>query len=576
VLALGASSTAYAATSYPASTGTAACNFSAGVTVFDTTAQKIGGQSGPVAEGNVSVLNCTTVTITAGATLKVQGTRAGEMRASGTVVIDGTLDASASGQIGGPGSAPSGQAGGGSKPGAGGTGAGGGGGGGTSGSTGGGGGGGGNAGGGGGAAGSSTLAAGGNGGGAGGLGGATVSAHGTHGVGGPAGASDGSNGSSGGGGGGGGGAYGNQGAFHPGSGGGGGGSDGGGNAGGAGGGGGGAIRVLSAASISIGSSGLVLATGGSGGNPAGSGGAGGGGSGGGIQLIAPELGFTNGGVISAHGALPGIQNPSSGAGGNGSPGRIDIATNSVTGTINAGPTATVTPYSETLTAAMGGSGTGSVASSPAGIDCGGDCSEEYDPGTTVTLSARPTAGSSFAGWSGACTNASGDCQVTLDQARSVTASFTAQPTVTGDSTGGSPPDPTGTQATPVPTETQATPVPSGAAATGAAAPKLILRAATRQPLAKTKTIVVFATATTAGTVSLSTTVVIGKRKIKLARVSHAVAAGTKARLNVKLPASAVAAVRNARRVPGGAVAHLGATLTAAAGRAYATGTVHAG
>nr|MBC8413761.1 hypothetical protein [bacterium] len=47
-----------------------------------------------------------------------------------------------------------------------------------------------------------------------------------------------------------------------------------------------------------------------------------------------------------------------------------------------------------------GLGSGTVASSPAGIDCGVDCSEIYIGEPLITLSAVPNAGSEFAGWSG--------------------------------------------------------------------------------------------------------------------------------------------------------------------------------
>jgi peptidoglycan/xylan/chitin deacetylase (PgdA/CDA1 family) len=47
----------------------------------------------------------------------------------------------------------------------------------------------------------------------------------------------------------------------------------------------------------------------------------------------------------------------------------------------------------------------------------------YTYGQSVTLSAAPTAGWSFAGWGGACTG-SGDCQVTVDDNQTVSASFT--------------------------------------------------------------------------------------------------------------------------------------------------------
>jgi uncharacterized repeat protein (TIGR02543 family) len=75
-----------------------------------------------------------------------------------------------------------------------------------------------------------------------------------------------------------------------------------------------------------------------------------------------------------------------------------------------------------LTVSRAGSGSGSVASSPAGISCGTGCEAGLDAGTAVTLTATPDAGSLFAGWSGDCSGA-GSCQLTMSQARSVTATF---------------------------------------------------------------------------------------------------------------------------------------------------------
>jgi streptogramin lyase len=69
------------------------------------------------------------------------------------------------------------------------------------------------------------------------------------------------------------------------------------------------------------------------------------------------------------------------------------------------------------------SGTGTVTSDPAGISCGTVCSGAYTPGTSVTLTAAPDAGSTFAGWSGDCAGSS-TCTVTMSQARAVTAAFT--------------------------------------------------------------------------------------------------------------------------------------------------------
>jgi uncharacterized repeat protein (TIGR02543 family) len=81
-------------------------------------------------------------------------------------------------------------------------------------------------------------------------------------------------------------------------------------------------------------------------------------------------------------------------------------------------------------------GSGGVTSSPAGIDCGATCSVEFAHGTTVTLTATPSAGYSFAGWSGDCSG-SGVCTVVMTAGRSVTASFTqAQFTLSVSKAGG--------------------------------------------------------------------------------------------------------------------------------------------
>ena len=76
-----------------------------------------------------------------------------------------------------------------------------------------------------------------------------------------------------------------------------------------------------------------------------------------------------------------------------------------------------------LTVNKEGSGTGTVASAPAGIDCGSTCSAAFEVGATVTLTATPTAGQYFTGWSGEGSNGTGTCAVTMTQSRTVTATF---------------------------------------------------------------------------------------------------------------------------------------------------------
>ena len=89
------------------------------------------------------------------------------------------------------------------------------------------------------------------------------------------------------------------------------------------------------------------------------------------------------------------------------------------------PTEPPAPGPQTLSVIA--TGMGEVASTPVGISCGTDCSEAYAHNTAVTLTATPLSGWRFGGWSGACTNATGDCLVTMDRAQTVAALFTEIP-----------------------------------------------------------------------------------------------------------------------------------------------------
>jgi hypothetical protein len=86
-------------------------------------------------------------------------------------------------------------------------------------------------------------------------------------------------------------------------------------------------------------------------------------------------------------------------------------------------TATFTIGTNALTVLTDGTGTGTISSNPSGIDCGDTCAAIYDYGTVVTLTAVADTNSTFSGWAGACTNTSGDCVVTMNQAKNVTATF---------------------------------------------------------------------------------------------------------------------------------------------------------
>lgn len=69
------------------------------------------------------------------------------------------------------------------------------------------------------------------------------------------------------------------------------------------------------------------------------------------------------------------------------------------------------------------SGTGTVTSNPAGINCPGTCSAAFPQNTQVALTATAGAKNIFSAWSGACTGATG-CSLTLTSPASVTATFT--------------------------------------------------------------------------------------------------------------------------------------------------------
>jgi hypothetical protein len=90
-------------------------------------------------------------------------------------------------------------------------------------------------------------------------------------------------------------------------------------------------------------------------------------------------------------------------------------------------TATFTLIPRTLLVTKSGSGSGTVSSAPAGISCGGDCSESSAHGTVMVLTAAPDAGSTFAGWFGGGCSGNGACAVTLDGDKTVSATFETAP-----------------------------------------------------------------------------------------------------------------------------------------------------
>jgi outer membrane protein assembly factor BamB len=85
-----------------------------------------------------------------------------------------------------------------------------------------------------------------------------------------------------------------------------------------------------------------------------------------------------------------------------------------------------TPATFMLKVSTAGSGQGQISSSPSGINCGGDCEESYAKDSSITLTATPMNGSSFAGWGGSCSGTSPSCTVKMTAAKTVGASFALQ------------------------------------------------------------------------------------------------------------------------------------------------------
>lgn len=97
-----------------------------------------------------------------------------------------------------------------------------------------------------------------------------------------------------------------------------------------------------------------------------------------------------------------------------------------TGSVSAAALELTVPPPRTLAVTRSGAGSGEVRGT--GIACGSDCTETYAEGTSVTLTATPDAGSTFAGWTGCDTPSGSICQETMDGEETVSAAFAAAST----------------------------------------------------------------------------------------------------------------------------------------------------
>src|SRR5205807_4505896 len=105
-----------------------------------------------------------------------------------------------------------------------------------------------------------------------------------------------------------------------------------------------------------------------------------------------------------------------------------VSSSTCTVTMNAVRSVSATFNAQRFTLRVGeaGTGSGTVTSSDGSIGCPGTCIATYVSGTTVTLTAAPASGSTFAGWSGGNGGSGSTCTATMSAARSVTATFNVQ------------------------------------------------------------------------------------------------------------------------------------------------------
>ncbi|MDQ3823725.1 MAG: hypothetical protein M3321_10865, partial [Actinomycetota bacterium] len=83
-------------------------------------------------------------------------------------------------------------------------------------------------------------------------------------------------------------------------------------------------------------------------------------------------------------------------------------------------------FAQTVQLTVSVEGNGNVSGEGGAINCGANgnvCSARFPVGETVTLTATPSLGSRFIGWSGACGGSATTCTVLMDSSKAVTATF---------------------------------------------------------------------------------------------------------------------------------------------------------
>ena len=100
--------------------------------------------------------------------------------------------------------------------------------------------------------------------------------------------------------------------------------------------------------------------------------------------------------------------------------------NTCTLTMDSDRTATATFVAAPVPLTVNVAGNGNVSGGSGAVNCGNGatiCSATFAANATVTLVATPSTGGTFVGWTGACGGTSTACTVLMNQAKSVTATF---------------------------------------------------------------------------------------------------------------------------------------------------------
>src|SRR5438034_9648821 len=104
-----------------------------------------------------------------------------------------------------------------------------------------------------------------------------------------------------------------------------------------------------------------------------------------------------------------------------------MLTNETDGFVNSASTTLTLKEMLALSVTRQGNGSGTVASSPDGINCGSICTGSYLSDSQVTLTAAPDANSVLAEWTGCDSVVGASCTVTMNTARLVTVTFNLNP-----------------------------------------------------------------------------------------------------------------------------------------------------